>query len=459
MSKTDKILQELAASPVTATAEEARINELAAKLRADDKFDYKPFPTNVFPPNLRILIEKVAKEFRFNVDFLCGSLLATVAGVVGRKIRVSSMIGLQSPNIYLVIVAPPGTGKSHPLRFTLDPIINKDRKRQQDLEDDLSLDTEGPVRRKKMLYNDYTIETLYAGVKGRPDGVMVYVDEISAWLDSFTRYNSSGEEAFWLSNFNGGYFAVDRKKSSLSLDNPAISVCGTIQDDVLERFVKGDRSKNGFLERILFIMPTNVKAPQFSDQIDFEYRALLQEEYSAFILSIYDRTPAQNEGRNYEPQVYRFEKSAFKQLISLCNEYQKLTEKTNNNTLKNLYAKMQTNLVKLALLVEIMYDAYRETPTNEVSSNSVIAAGLLVEYFIKTTQQIQHATLFNTAADKLTEPYKTIYKELGNIEGEFTTAEAIEMAIKNGLSRQSIERFLRNRDVVKKIRHGCYQKV
>ena len=83
---------------------------------------------------------------------------------------------------------------------------------------------------------------------------------LSAWFKNFNRYNNGSEEQFWLSVFNAKPTISDRKstQSSIFIRRPYISVIGTIQKKILGELVKGERSSNGFIDRILFVMPESV---------------------------------------------------------------------------------------------------------------------------------------------------------------------------------------------------------
>ena len=88
-------------------------------------------------------------------------------------------------------------------------------------------------------------------------GLCLWADKLSAWFKNFNRYNSGSEEQFWLSVFSAKTTISDRKnaKSSIFIKRPYISVIGTIQKKILSELAKGERSSNGFIERILFVMP------------------------------------------------------------------------------------------------------------------------------------------------------------------------------------------------------------
>ena len=68
--------------------------------------------------------------------------------------------------------------------------------------------------------------------------------------------------------FNAKPTISDRKsmQSSIFIRRPYISVIGTIQKKILGELVKGERSSNGFIDRILFVMPESVLKSRWNDR-------------------------------------------------------------------------------------------------------------------------------------------------------------------------------------------------
>ena len=124
-----------------------------------------------------------------------------------------------------------------------------------------------PVR-KRFLVSDITPEGLSLIHAQNPRGLCLWSDELSAWFKNFNRYNNGSEEQFWLSVFNAKPTISDRKstQSSIFIRRPYISVIGTIQKKILGELVKGERSSNGFIDRILFVMPESVLKSRWNDR-------------------------------------------------------------------------------------------------------------------------------------------------------------------------------------------------
>ena len=112
---------------------------------------------------------------------------------------------------------------------------------------------------EQLLVTDFTPEALIEVHKFNKNGIGVYADELASWFKNFNRYNSGSEEQFWLSVWSGKPIRINRKTSEpIFISLPFISVIGTIQPAVLKELAK-DRTENGFMDRILFVIPDDLK--------------------------------------------------------------------------------------------------------------------------------------------------------------------------------------------------------
>ncbi len=86
-----------------------------------------------------------------------------------------------------------------------------------------------------------------------------------AWFKNFNRYNKGSEEQFWLSVWSGKAIRINRKTTEPTfIAKPFISVIGTIQPAVLNELAD-KRTENGFLDRLLFVAPENLKKEYWSE--------------------------------------------------------------------------------------------------------------------------------------------------------------------------------------------------
>jgi hypothetical protein len=131
---------------------------------------------------------------------------------------------------------------------------------------------------------DATMEAI-APMFATSPGVALIRDELSGWVKSFDAYRGGkgGDRQKWLGLWAGDPQKIDRKGADLILlDDPAVSVCGGIQPDVLTDLADEAGRRDGFIERILWAYPVTREmrwtdaavAPEVVEQMTAVYRAL-----------------------------------------------------------------------------------------------------------------------------------------------------------------------------------------
>ena len=245
------------------------------------------FPIEVFPIRIQRIISSLHDCQGYPVDYVAAAILAAIAVGIGNSHLVQVKRNwLESPILYMALIGRPGANKSHPLSFAFQPFIEHDYCQNQEyqklyaeyertmsmskkerMEAGLDEYPQAPVRRR-FLVSDITPEGLSLIHAQNPRGLCLWSDELSAWFKNFNRYNNGSEEQFWLSVFNAKPTISDRKstQSSIFIRRPYISVIGTIQKKILGELVKGERSSNGFIDRILFVMPESVLKSRWNDR-------------------------------------------------------------------------------------------------------------------------------------------------------------------------------------------------
>ncbi|MDA3942096.1 MAG: DUF3987 domain-containing protein [Bacteroidetes bacterium] len=229
------------------------------------------FPVEVFPEPIRQIIKATNYTLKYPIDYTAASILFAASVAIGNTNQVEVKKGwTETAVLYLALVGRPGTNKSHPLSFALAPLMAKDdqsyfeytkekaafdqlQNQPKDMRNGQELIK--PIL-KKHLVSDTTPEALVYVHNFNNRGIGVYVDELAGWFKSFNRYHKGSEQEFWLSNWSGKPVIIDRKTSdSVRISRPFISVCGTIQTSILDEMAKGNRGQNGFIDRILFVLP------------------------------------------------------------------------------------------------------------------------------------------------------------------------------------------------------------
>jgi hypothetical protein len=115
-----------------------------------------------------------------------------------------------------------------------------------------------PLQRN-VVVNDLTPEALLIRLQSNPFGVMMFRDEIYAWLSKMERDDSSQERSIYTEAFNGNSSYVQERvsRAAVSLERLSVSILGCIQPDRLLPLIRNRNSglsNDGFFERFQLLV-------------------------------------------------------------------------------------------------------------------------------------------------------------------------------------------------------------
>jgi len=429
------------------------------------------FPVEVFPLPVQQVISATNENLNFPIDFIGASLLYAVSVAVGNTHSVEVKKGFQqSAVLYLAIVARAGTTKSHPLSFALQPIVEQDKRtyrqyeqQRQEYEQAVNLSKkereqqaiDEPIKPvwQKFLLSDFTPEALAEVHKFNKRGIGVYVDELAGWFKNFNRYNKGSEMEFWLSQWSGKPINIDRKTGEpVFIPLPFISVAGTIQKGILNELAKESRTQNGFIDRILFVIPDNIQKEYWSET---DLPPVVSENWERIISNLLNLSITNDETLNPSPEVLRFTPEAKKVLF----EWQKVnTDQSNgaeSEALSGIFSKMDMYVLRLALILEMMRYACNESDKQAVSIEAVQGAVKLVEYFKSSAVKVNSILSNASPLDKHPTDKQTLYKALPDT---FTTETGLQIAEGLGVAERTFKYFLNEKELFTRISRGEYEK-
>lgn len=216
-----------------------------------------PFPLDVFPQALQDLCAQSAASVGCPVDYPASHALAVAAGAIGASFDLQVKRGYwANSNLWVCVVAPPGSGKSPSVAPILAPIYREHgRKRRM---------SEGP--KQHVYVSDVTVERLVQMLNESPRGFLMVWDEMAGWLTSFNQYKAKGagnDRSHYLSIWDGRTVKVNRvgskDKNGEPKENwanmPRLSVVGGIQPEVLDSLRAGP--SDGLFDRMLFSFPND----------------------------------------------------------------------------------------------------------------------------------------------------------------------------------------------------------
>src|SRR5690606_15569812 len=86
------------------------------------------FPTQLFPPRIRKFVEEGSKGLHVQPDFLGGFVLATAGLAIGNTRLIDTKRGWRKkPNLWMCLVAPPGSAKTPALDLAFRPVIDRQK--------------------------------------------------------------------------------------------------------------------------------------------------------------------------------------------------------------------------------------------------------------------------------------------------------------------------------------------
>jgi len=389
------------------------------------------FPAKNMPGFIKQIATDIAEVYGVPIEFPVMSMISALGTALGHKVRLRTDHYTNFPQLWTVIVAPSGVGKSEPLKIAYAPIRQREKQeylrfqermkewKQQclDAKHDGRQPPEKP-KQQRILCSDTTPEALF-GLLSDNQAITICRDELAGHFQDFGRYNKSGEVAHHLSSFDNSDFSVDRKgeENAMMIFKPILSMVGTIQPSVLQEVANQNfMRENGYLQRCLFVFPANVERPKYAQK---SLKPDYIEAYTNFV-EICLNYPENTE--------FLLTADANKLFVDFANEISENVNATDSDYLKSLYAKMEIHALRLSLILAIF-----GKKKHLVTSTAMQYAIDLCHYFIATGKKIHNPP------EKVwtnTEIYCLIDQEIG-IKNVSKFSESI------GVKRQNVEKALR----------------
>lgn len=421
------------------------------------------FPLGALPMKIQRIVREAHDCYGYPVDYLAGAMLVAVGLGIGNT-HFARLKGKwdESAILFMALVERPGACKSHPLNFAIRPFTELDgvatrayvkaceeyeRQRELPIKERSEPHPIAPVC-KRFLISDATPEAMLLIHSQNLRGICMWNDELAGWFKNFNRYNKGSDEEYWLKLFNANPSFSDRKgvKNSVYISRPFISVVGTIQNGILNELAQGSRTSNGFIDRLLFVMPHNQDKQPWSDkEPTFDIEAAWAAIIERLVAIPYETDTYGNIIANILP----FAPDAKTRLY----EWQRRnTEEC--DALKGVYNKFDFHAIRFCLILQMARWACGEADRKGIDLVSVENAISLVDYFKATATRVQ-----GIIRDlSLSELQRAVIMAL---PGEFTTEQGVEIASANSMPERTFKDFIRRFTGIhfQKVRHGVYSKL
>jgi hypothetical protein len=411
------------------------------------------FPENIFPIVLQKLIGELESTLNFSPDYTSASILYAVSVSIGNRIQLKVKNSwLEKSNLYMVLVGRTGDVKSHSVSFCLDPLMRLDKqnfekyllkkKEYEQLPVVEKSKTTIPVLRQ-LLLNDFTPEAFVKAHYFNPRGIGLYTDEIAGFFNSFNQYRKGSEEESYLSACSGKPIIKNRiSGDEMRVDNTKVDIIGTMQEGILSSVFQSNKMKNGFIDRLLFVLPHKYVDNKWND-LDLDKKYI--EWYSNFISKIYNLAENSEAILEFQPEakdyLYNWQND---QKHDFDFEYQ-----------RGVSVKLQQYVLRFSILIEVIHSVCNDEKLHLISLKTLKSAIKLRDYFFENAVRV-FEIIDNTYYDSLTEIQKNVFDKL---PPQFKTGEGIEIISKEDLMKErSFKNFLKDEKLFKKIAHGIYEK-
>ena len=263
----------------------------------------EPFSLEFVPSSLRPMIDDISERMQAPPDFSAAGAVVSLAGCVNRRgaIRPKRLDTWEViPNLWGMIVAPPGFLKSPNLNEVTRPLVSveelwRETYKQASSDHESELET-AKLRRqawseaykralkkkdqplpvapddsiqtpaqKRLLIGDATFEKLHEILSENPAGVLSVRDELVGWLGELQKPGRESERGFYLQAWNGaGGFSVDRiGRGTVYVPHVCLSLIGNIQPTRLRSYLRealtGGASDDGLLQRFQILVWPDVQ--------------------------------------------------------------------------------------------------------------------------------------------------------------------------------------------------------
>jgi hypothetical protein len=371
----------------------------------------------------------------------------------------------------MTFVARPGTNKSHPLNWVLRPIIELDKRTYKEYqiakkEYDKIVKMDKKVKARegiedpekpvwhKFLVSDFTPEALAEVHLFNKRGIGVYVDELASWIKNFNRYAKGSDMEFWLSVWSAKPINIDRKTyDPIFIPNPFISVCGTIQNSVLLDLQRSLNSQNGFIDRILFVIPDNLQKEYWSQE---NLPEIVESNWEKILNRLLELKQRFDETGSPKSTIIEYTAESKVLLFDWQKDNTDLCNSMASEDLGGVYSKFDIYISRLSLLLELLKYGCGESDLKEISVDSVKGAIKLINYFRISAEKVHDLLMDTNPFSRYDKLHREFYQILPSA---FSTYEALTFGMKVGISKRVIHRFLADSSLFSRVKRGNYKKI
>ncbi len=234
-----------------------------------------------------------------------------------------------------------------------------------------------PKKPQQRLYyfTNSTGEGLLYQFQAHPDkGLLALVDELVGLFASQNKYSGGrgSDRQDILSAFDGtGATILRAAGTKADIEGLSLSICGTIQPEVLKRLMRDCSDPDGQWARFLFVnQPLAAATLNDDDGSGLDLTGRLLNYYRAI-----DRLPARE---------YRFSREAFVRYQPVYNQLERLRVSHPLPGMRAVYSKMEGYIGRLALNLHVLHELSngKNVPDEEIPLQPLLSAIALAKFYI-----------------------------------------------------------------------------
>jgi len=389
-----------------------------------------PFPVNALPDALRPMVEDVVELMNCPPDYVAMPALVGAASLVARKGLAIRPKALDCdwtvvPNLWGLIVGPPGAMKTPALKHALAPLNHLEAKAYQQfqadckqhrveaiaaemrekavrkqIEDRLKKDATADIApllmsvveleqipRPRYILNDATYEKLGEVLVQNPGGVLVVRDEMRGFLQHLGREEQVVARAFFLTGWSGGGYTFDRiGRGTISIPDVRISMIGAIQPGPLQSLIRqaqGGAIDDGLVQRFLISHPDIPRDWKYVDrEPNTKARRAMTEAFRRLdTMSAAGMAAQQDRGFDGEPtgpHILRFDAAAQELFVEWHSEFERGMPNEEAPIFEAVLAKFRHHMPALALTLHAL-----DGGIGPVGRVAALRAFELTDYFVE----------------------------------------------------------------------------
>jgi len=445
-------------TPSTVYETSRKPGKKAGFVDVDSLIPWKPFPVEVLPEPVQSYVQRVSAAIGCDPSYVAVPMLPALASAIGNTREIRLKRGWSEPAVlWGAIVGDSGTTKSPAADAATRPIKRRQARAieeyrrsleiyQEALEEyRLALDDWKKSGRKRgepkpeepeqpvcqrVYCSDVTVEALADRLHENPRGLLLARDELAGWIRSFDQYKGGrgADTAHWLTMHGARDLLVDRKtgdRKTIFVPRAAVSICGTIQPEILARSLGQEHIVDGLAARLLLTMPPRRRKRWSEADIDEQ----VEQRVDEVLGRLYRLEPDVDENGQPEPVSVMMTADGKTAWIRYYDEHAaEQVEATGERAA--MLSKLEGAAARLALVVHfVRVAADDQTLVNpeRVDEVSVMAGVTMARWFAYEAERV-YMVLHETDQDK---ERRQIIELIGRKGGKITP---------RGL-RQSMRRF------------------